>query len=103
MGKPQDPGKCSDEECDHMDTQRDAEAKTVCLLDCNEHEKRLPLLDDSSENVEYLSEEADILKMADVVPDRSFISTGNWCSFEFNFESNGVLDHPSCSSEWWEA
>lgn len=89
MEKPQDPGKCSDEECDYMDTQRDAEEKTVCLSDCNERE-------------EYLSEEADILKMAEIVPDRSFISTGNWCSFELNFESNGVLDHPSCSSEWWE-
>ncbi|KAI8546126.1 hypothetical protein RHMOL_Rhmol07G0092300 [Rhododendron molle] len=102
MGKPQDPGKCSDEECDNMDTHSDAEEKINHLLDCNQPKNRGPLRDDSSENLEYVTEEADILKMAEIVPDGSFISTGNWCSFELNFESGGVLDHPNCSSEWWE-
>ena len=108
MGQPQEstdggvaePQKNIAEEYDNTDTNCEAEHKTNLLLDYNH-----PEIEVCKNLVEHFGEETDVLNMEKLVrdtEDSSFSSSGNWSSFESNFESTCVLDQPSCSSQWWD-
>ena len=85
--------KSIDEEY-YRDIKSEAGGVTNLPSECYKHEPRVPLCYDTSDNVRYFGEETDILNMTQVVPDGSFTSSENWCSFK----SSSVLEHPSCSS-----
>ncbi|KAL6979397.1 hypothetical protein U1Q18_021062 [Sarracenia purpurea var. burkii] len=96
-----EPGKRIDKENDNADTNSEAEVKRNLSLASDDHEIGVPFYDDSSENVEYFGGAANILDMGELGPNSSFPSSGNWCTFETNFELSCVLNHPS-SSQWWD-
>ncbi|GFS44483.1 homeobox protein 23 [Actinidia rufa] len=89
--------KSIDEEYDR-DTKSTAGGVTNLPSECYKNEPQVPLCYGTSDNVRHFGEETDILNMKQVVPDGSFTSSENWCSFK----SCSVLEHPSCNSQRWD-
>ncbi|XAR55189.1 hypothetical protein NMG60_11030612 [Bertholletia excelsa] len=84
----------------YMDTNEEKEKRNQ-EFSCKQHEMLLPFYSESSENAEHFDEETNILKLAEGAGGGCLTLAANLCSFDSNYMSSCLPDHPSCSLQWW--